>query len=159
MQGNFNSCYDTHDVFVLNSGSKNNIPFFQRVFNHFNIAYTVIHDSDYRYQYSSGTRVLKEDGSPKNNSAWTLNQKIWDEIENGKTQGINVHRLVSVHDFESSNGYIYNKTDGKPLSAYKFACQDTLADSSIFKFIEQIVNNEYEQEWTPAEFNSIPEPY
>lgn len=154
-----NNHHGTEDIFVLNSGSKNNMSFFQRILNHFNIPYTVIHDSDYRHQYKDKELVLKLDGSPKDNSAWTLNQKIWDEIENGKEKGINVHRLVSVHDFEIENGYEYNKIEGKPLSAYKFAKQNSSNELPIFNFIYQIAHNKYEKDWSPSDFDVIPEPH
>jgi len=155
------SKYRQKDIFVLNSGSKNNIPFFQRVLNHFHIPYTVIHDSDYRYLYNDGKIILNNDGqTKKKNSAWAINESIWQELEIGKEFGINVHRLVSVHSFEPCNGYTYSPVDGKPLSAYKFARENLNNEKvPIINFIEQIVMNDYKKDWTASEMESISEPY
>ena len=112
------------DIFVLNTGSKTNIPFFQRILTHFSIPHVVIHDSDTRYAYEDRARTrvrLKQDGDPRANSAWKLNDSIWNEIEAARVVGVAADRLVSVYDFEVENGYEMNADDGKPLSAYKFA--------------------------------------
>ncbi|RCK18698.1 ATP-dependent endonuclease, partial [Thalassospira profundimaris] len=78
------------EVFVLNTGTKNNIPFFQNVLTHFGIKHTVIHDADLRYQYKHGQISRKGDGEPKANSAWTLNAKIWENIvaSNSQKEGL-----------------------------------------------------------------------
>ncbi|MBS4066763.1 MAG: AAA family ATPase, partial [Chitinophagaceae bacterium] len=57
-----NRFFNQYEVYVLNAGSKNNIPFFQEIFTAFHIEHYVIHDSDTR---------LNENGNA--NSAWTLN--------------------------------------------------------------------------------------
>lgn len=114
--------YPNADVFVLNTGSKNNIPFFQEVLRHFQIKQIIIHDSDTRFVYKDGIRVKKKDGSDRNNPAWELNKKIWEEIEaaNQMKAGMS-KRHVSIYNFETANNYEYDKKKGKPLSAYQFA--------------------------------------
>jgi len=49
--------YPEKDIFVLNTGTKNNMPFFVKVLSHFKIKQHVIHDSDCRYQYDRDVSV------------------------------------------------------------------------------------------------------
>lgn len=134
--------YPEKDIFVLNTGTKNNMPFFIKVLSHFKIKQHVIHDSDCRYQYDKdGNVMLKSDQKPKANSAWTLNQTIWYEIikSNSIYPGI-VKRYVSVENFEDSHNYSHDAKKGKPLSAWEFAQNlDIAGDASIVNFIRQIV--------------------
>jgi len=46
LRGYFNEVQTDKDIFVVNCGTVNNIPFFQKVFSQFNIKYHVICDSD-----------------------------------------------------------------------------------------------------------------
>ena len=111
------------EVFVLNTGSKNNIPFYQEVLTHFVIKQHVIHDTDSRYvRDKNGNIAVNKDGSPRSNSAWTLNETIWQliEIANATTPGL-ARRYCHVKDFESAHGYSYDSEKGKPLSAFEFA--------------------------------------
>lgn len=103
--------YPIQDIFVLNTGSKNNIPFFQEILIHFHIEHYVIHDTD---------KPMTEEGNK--NPAWSLNKTIWDNVEkaNEVKAGL-ARRYVHVHDLESANDYTYDKASGKPLSAYRFA--------------------------------------
>ncbi|HAS3610639.1 ATP-dependent nuclease [Vibrio cholerae] len=134
--------YPEKDIFVLNTGTKNNMPFFIKVLSHFKIKQHVIHDSDCRYQYDKdGNVILNRDQKPKANSAWTLNQTIWDEMlkSNSIYPGI-VKRYVSVKNFEDSHNYSHDAKKGKPLSAWEFAQNlDIAGDASIVSFIRQIV--------------------
>jgi len=118
------------DIFVVNTGSKNNFPFFQKIFNHFRIKQNVIHDSDTRYvynismtdgKYSYLTVLNKNSINKKSNSAWTLNDKIWQEVQKGNSliNGLS-QRFVSTYNFETANEYVYDPDLGKPLSAYQF---------------------------------------
>ena len=157
------SAYPSTDIFVLNTGSKNNIPFFQRILTHFSISHVVIHDSDTRYAYEDKERTTprtKTDGSPRANSAWAMNKSIQTEIESAKEKGVPVARLVSVYDFETANGYAMDPDKGKPLSAFEFATshKDTLA-LPIRKFIDQITSWEFEKEWNEEEIEAVEEPW
>ncbi|KOS04819.1 hypothetical protein AM493_01240 [Flavobacterium akiainvivens] len=107
--------YNTFEVYVLNSGSKNNIPFFQEIFTAFHIEHCVIHDSDSR---------TTSDG--KANSAWTLNKSIWDKVlaANDRLEGLS-RRYVHVGNFELSHGIVSNGKD-KPWKAYDYAQSLTL---------------------------------
>ncbi|SGY98699.1 Putative uncharacterized protein [Moritella viscosa] len=133
--------YPEKDIFVLNTGTKNNMPFFINVLSHFKIKQHVIHDSDCRFQYDKdGSVRLKKDQTPKANSAWTLNQTIWDEmvLSNKKYPNI-VKRYVSVQNFEDSHNYAHDVKKGKPLSAWEFAQSlDIAGDESIISFVKQI---------------------
>lgn len=46
LRGYFNEVQTNKDIFVVNCGTVNNIPFFQKIFSRFNIKYHVICDSD-----------------------------------------------------------------------------------------------------------------
>ena len=158
----FDSTHPVADIFVLNTGSKNNMPFFQRILTHFSIPHVLIHDSDTRYAYEDRARTTvrkKKDGKPRKNSAWSLNESIWQEIQAATKMGVSSQRIVSVYDFESENKYKMDFDDGKPLSAYKFAkANKANEDLPIRKFIEQIVSNNYPKQWTQDEIDEIKEP-
>jgi len=96
---------------VLNTGSKNNIPFFQEILTHFRIRHIVIHDID---------TELNSKG--KHNSAWSLNKSIWENVvESNKVMEGLARRYVHNANFE--NAHKYNLVGGKdkPLQAFKFA--------------------------------------
>jgi predicted ATP-dependent endonuclease of OLD family len=144
--------YPEKDIFVLNTGTKNNMPFFIKILSHFKIKQHVIHDSDCRYQYDKdGNVVLKLDQTPKANSAWTLNQTIWDEmVVNNHIYPSIVKRYVSVQNFEDAHNYSYDTNKGKPLSAWEFAQGlDIAGNEKIVSFIKQIAGIEA----SPTEFN------
>ncbi|WP_249027417.1 AAA family ATPase [Vibrio rotiferianus] len=151
--------YPERDIFVLNTGTKNNMPFFIKVLTHFKIKQHVIHDSDCRYQYDkSGNPIRKNDQTPKRNSAWTLNQTIWDEmVQSNERFPSLVKRYVSIQNFEDSHDYSYDKNKGKPLSAWEFARDiDIQGDASIVKFVRQIVGiSPRELEFTPSDLESL----
>jgi len=145
--------FPTKDIFVVNTGSKNNIPFFQKIYNHFNIKQHIIHDSDTRYVYDitvdENNQLLyrlktNKDGNPKNNSAWTINGNIWSELENGNQQTANLSaRYVSIYNFEVANSYRQDPDKGKPLSAYDYVAKLAATDNPvILQFIKQIVEAE-----------------
>ena len=144
--------FPTKDIFVTNTGSKNNIPFFQKIFNHFNIKQHIIHDSDTRWVYEikeddgkiSYAPKLKKDGNKRINSAWKINEHIWVEVENGnkKQNGLSC-RYVSIYNFEVANDYHYDTEKGKPLSAYEYVKNiDNLGKPKILEFLNQIVGIE-----------------
>lgn len=125
------------DIFVLNSGTKNYIPFFQEILTHFQIKHTVIHDSDTKHLYEGDTPKLNGDGSQKKNPAWSQNQKIWTLIEaaNSKQEGL-ASRFVHIHNFEDAHDYTHSSTEGKPLSAYKLAQTYLQATDEIPKIVQ-----------------------
>ena len=102
--------YPDEEIFVLNTGSKNNIPFFQEILTAFRIKHCVIHDTD-----------TEKNSNGKNNSAWTLNQIIWDLVEEANAQEIGLaRRYVHNANFENAHGYHLLSGKDKPLQAYKF---------------------------------------
>lgn len=150
--------YPESDLFVLNTGTKNNIPFFIDVLSHFGINQHVIHDSDERYLYKDGKCRLNKDDTPRSNSAWTLNQKIWDAMDAAKGAGIPIRRYVSIRNFEHSHGYVHDPDKGKPLSAHEYAKTLNINDDgkSIVNFLKQITKNKsYECEFTPDELQKL----
>lgn len=137
--------YPEKDIFVLNTGTKNNMPFFIKVLTHFKIKHHVIHDSDCRYQYDKNGNVsLKKDNTPKANSAWKLNQTIWNEMQNSNTRFPSISkRYVSVKNFEDAHNYTYDSEKGKPLSAWEFAQGlDVASPQLIVSFVRQIAGIE-----------------
>jgi putative ATP-dependent endonuclease of the OLD family len=144
--------YPTRDIFVTNTGSKNNIPFFQKIFNHFNIKQHIIHDSDTRFVYNITsddddklvyTPKTNKDGNQKKNSAWKLNEEIWKEIDAGNLKTANLScRYVSIFNFEVANNYRQDTEKGKPLAAYEFVKDiDNLENPQILQFVQQIVGD------------------
>jgi len=101
--------YNHFEIYVLNAGTKNNIPFFQEIFTAFHIEHCVIHDSDTR---------LNENGNV--NSAWNINASIWEKIEiaNSKRNGL-ARRYVHTTNFETAHGVPLTGKE-KPLKAYEY---------------------------------------
>lgn len=102
--------YPDEEVYVLNTGSKMNIPFFQKILTHFHIEHYAIHDMD--TQFSKDGRV-----SP----AWTLNETIWKQVqEANKVLPSLSRRYVHNANFENAHGYKLVSGKDKPLSAFRF---------------------------------------
>lgn len=102
--------YSNKEVFVLNTGSKNNIPFFQEILTAFKIEHYIIHDTDTEFN-SNGNH----------NSAWSFNQTIWDKVQeaNQIKAGL-ARRYVHKTNFETAHGIILSGSKDKPLKAYQF---------------------------------------
>lgn len=154
--------FNDKDIFILNTGSKNNIPFFQKILTHFSIKQHIIHDSDTRYLYEKDSNdnlkvKLTNKLEKRKNSAWKINENIWNEVinSNRKEEGLS-KRYVSIYNFESANNYEYDFEKGKPLSAFEFGKTINIEnDISIIKFIKQIVGEtEYENIFTNDLLNS-----
>jgi putative ATP-dependent endonuclease of OLD family len=102
--------YPKHEIYVLNTGSKLNIAFFQEILTAFHIEHYVIHDADNR-----------RDKNGDVNNVWTANKSIWSKIvaANAKTIGL-ATRYVMFGNFESAHGCTVDSLKGKPLAAYEF---------------------------------------
>ncbi len=101
--------FPDEEIFVLNTGSKNNIPFFQEILTNFRIEHYVIHDTDERFNKKG-----------KKNSAWTLNQKISDGIdEANRLQESLARRYVHHKNFEDDHEYDFSGKD-KPIKAFNY---------------------------------------
>lgn len=105
-----NRFYPDEEIFVLNTGSKNNIPFFQEILTNFQIEHYIIHDTDDRLNKAGNT-----------NSAWTLNERIWEKVQlaNNTLNGLS-RRYVHLTNFEIAHGIELSGKD-KPIKAYEFA--------------------------------------
>lgn len=136
------------DIFVLNSGSKNNLTFFQKIFTHFNIKHHVIHDSDTPHLFDKdGIIISNKNGSPRKNSAWKINSEIWDEIEKANKISTMATRFIHVPDFEQAHGYEYDIEKGKPLSAFEYAQNLKLSDDvPITRIVNYILNKDLQLE-------------
>ncbi|WP_338631006.1 ATP-dependent nuclease [Clostridium baratii] len=105
--------YENKTIYVLNTGSKNNMVFYQKILTHFNIKHHVIHDRD---------DIFDKNGDK--NSAWTLNKTIWEQIQSSNSTRYNgiARRYIHNKNFESAHpAYKLNMSKGKPLSAYEYA--------------------------------------
>jgi predicted ATP-dependent endonuclease of OLD family len=102
--------YPDEEIFVLNTGSKNNIPFFQEILTELQINHFVIHDSD-----------SEKSANGNNNPAWTFNQIIWGKVDsaNKKKPGL-ARRYVHITNFENAHNIELKNGKDKPLQAYKF---------------------------------------
>lgn len=105
------------NLHVVNCGTKNNIPFFQKVLTHFRIPYRIFHDLDARTNRAGNV-----------NSAWTLNERIWEQLQASRAAGVNADRYVFNTEFESANGYEHDTSLGKPYSAFREAGGWDVAD-------------------------------
>lgn len=128
--------YPSEEIFVLNTGSKNNIPFFQEILTKFRITHFVIHDID--------TEFISNDKNKKN-SAWSLNKKIWDKIEaaNAEKQGL-ARRYVHIINFEDAHRITLSGGKNKPLQAYKYV-QSVSNEGDIpdcLKWLDDIVRKQ-----------------
>ncbi len=124
---------DERNVFILNTGSKANMVFYQRILTHFGIKHVVVHDVD------SETYIDKK-GMVKTNSMWPVNNTIWNQIEESNKQHHNIaRRYVHFRNFEDAHNYNYNKKLGKPLSAFNFAKSITLeSDERCIEFLKDL---------------------
>lgn len=157
-------CDPSRDVYVVNTGSKTNMPFYQKIFTHFRIKHHVIHDSDCRFCYTTDketgklVRSKNDNGQDKASPSWSLNQRIWDEILTAQAIDVNLaDRYVSIHNFEEANHYTYNANLGKPLSAYRWVTQEqNLAAKKIFEFVNCIIGrSERTSLYTQEELENI----
>ncbi|WP_417730457.1 ATP-dependent nuclease [Rosistilla oblonga] len=133
--------WPNEEVYVLNTGSKNNMPFFQEVFNRFRINYHVIHDCDTKYIYDSNANVKQtREGRDRVNPAWALNQQIMKQVSEGRrAHSVGAYRYVHVENFECAHDYEYDNAKGKPLSAFEFAQDlDGTGDTRIEVILRQI---------------------
>lgn len=126
--------YPNEEIFVLNTGSKNNIPFFQEILTKFQINHFVIHDSD-----------TEKSSNGNNNSAWTLNQTIWNKVEiANKVKSELARRYVHITNFETAHHITLSGGKDKPLQAYKFV-KDIKNEGKIpdcLKWLNDIVGNQ-----------------
>jgi predicted ATP-dependent endonuclease of OLD family len=147
------------EAYILNAGSKNNIPFFQMALTHFRIRQHIVHDCDDRYLRDKEGEVLRtEAGEPRRNSAWTLNERIWEGIEaaNERHDGL-ARRYVHVSDFESAHEYDVDPKKGKPLCAFEFAQGlDGASDLPVVAFVNQILGRrEPEKDFTQGDLEQL----
>lgn len=105
-QAVFSELKDSLDITIVNCRGKANIPMFQKILNHFGISYTVLHDLD------SPKAKRKEKWIA--NSMWTINNKILEEAQKGKSSKV----IVSIPDFEGQFFGYLQKGD-KPYNAIK----------------------------------------
>lgn len=132
------------EIFILNTGSKNNMPFFINVLGSFKIRQHIIHDSDERFLYKNGAVIKNENGNNRANSAWTMNRTIWDAMEAAKERNsCYVRRYVSIRNFEHAHNYKHDPKKGKPLSAFEYARNININDNtiSIVSQIKKIVGD------------------
>ncbi|UTC76130.1 AAA family ATPase [Treponema sp. OMZ 792] len=110
-----NKYYTPNKYFVLNTGSKANIPFYQKILTHFGINHVIVHDCDKKTTKTGNT-----------NPMFTLNNTIWEQIEESNRKYPNIaRRFVHYLNFEEAHNYKHDDAKGKPLSAFQFATSIT----------------------------------
>jgi putative ATP-dependent endonuclease of OLD family len=126
-----NRLFNQFEIYVLNAGSKNNIPFFQEIFTAFHIEHCVIHDSDSR---------KNENGN--DNSAWTLNGSIWDKVKDANERRIGLaRRYVHVSNFETAHGVKLTGKE-KPLKAYEYVITlNEDSDAACLKYLKDLLGD------------------
>lgn len=142
---------DERNIFILNTGSKANMVFYQKILTHFGIKHVVVHDVD-------SERYTDKNGISKTNSMWSFNDKIWSQIIESNTQYSNIsRRYVHFRNFEDAHNYNYNKNLGKPLSAFNFAKSITLeSDEKCIEFLNDLFG-EQKINHTPKDIMSFVE--
>lgn len=126
-----NRFFNQFEIYVLNAGSKNNIPFFQEIFTAFHIEHCVIHDSDSR---------KNENGN--DNSAWTLNTAIWNKIKDANAKKIGLaRRYVHISNFETAHGVKLTGKE-KPLKAYEYVVTlNENSDVACLKYLKDLLGD------------------
>jgi len=126
-----NRFFNQFEIYVLNAGSKNNIPFFQEIFTAFHIEHCVIHDTDNR---------KNENGN--DNSAWTLNSAIWDKIKEANAKKIGLaRRYVHISNFETAHGVKLTGKE-KPLKAYEYVVTlNENSDAACLKYLKDLLGD------------------
>lgn len=128
---------DKRNVFILNTGSKANMVFYQKILTHFGIKHVVVHDVD-------SENYVDKNGNTKTNAMWVFNDKIWKQIEESNEQYPNIaRRYVHFRNFEDAHNYHYNHSLGKPLSAYNYAQEITLESNvKCIEFLNDLFGDE-----------------
>ncbi|HUC89450.1 MAG TPA: AAA family ATPase [Patescibacteria group bacterium] len=116
--------FDTpKDIFIVNCGTCNNIPFYQKIFSKFNIPYSVICDTDH-LRKDGVTARTGWDGNIENPSFTSHIQKsIADQIAVDRSNGLTKKFFVCAPTFEPlhealDEPFRYEKSgEGKPVSA------------------------------------------
>ncbi|MCR8848348.1 AAA family ATPase [Rossellomorea sp. SC111] len=113
-------------IHVLNCLGKGNIPTVSKILNHFQVPYCILHDSDNPTTFREGKKIR--------NGAWTTNEKIIIEAEEGRKKGIVIKTFVSIPNFEGEflEGI---KGNSKPYEAWKYFKEET--DSTV-RFINML---------------------
>jgi len=155
LRGYFNEVSTDKDIFVVNCGTVNNIPFFQRIFSQFNITYHVICDTD-----SAEIMDTDEDNVIQFESG--IQMAIYQQIksdykkENYKSGLLQVN-IPTFEPFHQNDNILqhlrykeaYTKANGKPYNAnlyWKEILQPNLntkeiSQVPIIKFLENIATH------------------
>jgi len=155
LRGYLNEVNPLKDIFIVNCGTVNNIPFFQKIFSKFNIKYHVICDSD-----NSEIKGNDEFGLIKFDKG--IQKSIYEQFNSDFKKEIYSCGLFQIHEitFEPAHKSIFipaelrysnnfNESDGKPFNAnlfWKNILQPNLGHIDILKvpiinFIKNIVEH------------------
>ena len=114
-----------------------------KMLTHFNVDFSVLHDSDY----------------PKNkngavNGVWSYNNTLFDEIEAARSLGLRVVHRISISTFEIQHlgveldeDFIVNlpSSKGKPFYIYKKISETELLKKSIESILDDLIGQESEE--------------
>ncbi|UZJ64359.1 hypothetical protein OKW96_18580 [Sphingobacterium sp. KU25419] len=155
LRGYFNEVESNKDIFIVNCGTVNNIPFFQKIFSRFNIKYHVICDSD-------KAELMHEDEFGLTSFNFGIQKSIYEQFKldyekvnyNCGLFQINEPTFEPAHQKETILDYLrysdaYEFKDGKPYNAnlyWKEVLQPNILKEEInqvpiIKYLKNIVNH------------------
>lgn len=131
-------------IHVLNCIGKGNITTVSKILNHFSVPYCVLHDSD--------NPTIIRDGRKVRNGAWTINEKIIEEVNRGREKGLLVKTFVSIPNFE---GQFLGGVRGnsKPFEAWRYFKEDNEFTVRFINLLNYIIDPAFEP--SPYEYNNM----
>ena len=127
------------EVAVVNCLGKGNLPLFQKILNRFGTAYTVVHDSDVPHY-----RTKK--GKLKPNGMWTMNNRIYEALQERKASLPKSEAVVHIPDFE----HVYFETapkKDKPHHALRQLHDDKDIRAALEASVEQLLSGTHPSRW------------
>lgn len=131
-------------IHVLNCLGKGNISTVAKILNHFSVPYYILHDSDNPTTMRKGLKVR--------NGAWTTNERIIEEVQKGRSEGIPIRTFISIPHFEGEflDGL---KGNSKPYEAWKYFKEE---NENTKRFIQMINNiNGDSEDFCPNEYQDM----
>ena len=128
------------DLHILNCLGKGNIVTVAKILNHFKVPYAILHDSDNPTTMKNIKDPLNPEKKIKTkvkNGAWTNNLRIIEEVDKGKSLGIDIKTFISIPNFEGE--YLNNVVgSSKPFEAWKYFSSNFVDEENaeIQKFLK-----------------------
>lgn len=114
------------DLHIIRARGKSTIVSLVKILNHFDVPYSVLHDSD----------NPKTDNGRKN-PAWTVNESILKAV-NDSTNSAKIRLLASIPNFE--NGYLSEERQAIPNKPYS-ALRNLMKDEKSLKIVKSLLDS------------------